>query len=198
MAFKLFSKFGGKKAAKSDDSACEVSTTCSSSRDGSGRIQPASSSKHRMSKKTKGGKSKVIEKSPNIQTAEALIENFNNFQTEEELLKLFVNPDKAAFMFEDGFKISPRQWVQSVASTNASFPDMKFDFETIQQTSPTAVVIENLQFKGTHTGEPCTFAPKFPAIPAAGAGSSIGPGGFAFGGGTSTSGGSGFSFGSKA
>ena len=70
--------------------------------------------------------------------------------------------------FEDGYSISSREWVHACTVIKASFPNMRFDYESIKEAGPSKVAVEGLRFSGTHSGEPYSFAPPFPAIPATG------------------------------
>lgn len=174
--FKIFNKTS---ACDESQSISASSATASITGDSVGDVvggKPPKSVKSRpkssesKSKRLSKGKDskKGAEKSVNIQTAEAMIKGFNNFTSEDKITKLFTCPDTSTFVFEDDFTITPRQWAQVAGNTKASFPNMKFDYESIKEVRPNKIEIEGLCFSGTHTGEPFTFAPPFPAIPATG------------------------------
>ena len=107
---------------------------------------------------------------PNVELAKKLVDVYNsNDLTVKAVTKLFVCDNKKRYIFEDGQSLKVGEVAQAQILIRKSFPDFKFNYTSMEVLlGPNTVTIEGLQASGTHTGEPFTYAPTIPAIPATG------------------------------
>lgn len=121
--------------------------------------------KRKSSKKASSSDEPVV--SPNIRTAQALVDQWNdpNF-SEEEFVELWTCASEKRMVLEDGFAFTPRQSAQTIIACRNAFPDLKFTYESITEKVPGKVVIEGFQSSGTHTGAPYSLGPGFAPIAA--------------------------------
>mmetsp|Transcript_2149 Transcript_2149/g.4692 ORF Transcript_2149/g.4692 Transcript_2149/m.4692 type:complete len:207 (-) Transcript_2149:104-724(-) len=85
---------------------------------------------------------------------------------EEELRELF-HPG-SFYTFEDIPPIPTSASVDVLKGLNASFLDIKWEYDEMKEPRPGLVEVSGFRVSGTHNGAPYTFHPNFPAIPAAG------------------------------
>ena len=134
-----------------------------------GTESSTSSTTHKTltSKSKKVKKPEKIEKSLAIKVAERYIGLYRSKEgNEDELFELF-NPG-SLYTFEDLPPIPTSLSVVILKDLNASFPDIKWEYEKMTEPRPGLVEISGFRVSGTHTGAPYTFRPDLPAIPAAG------------------------------
>lgn len=108
-----------------------------------------------------------INRALNIKCAEQMLDHWNNFRGVDAMLECF-SSKKALFAPEDFPALSVEVMAQGHINLMKSFPDMKFTYKKIIEEEPNLVRVEGLVCSGTHTGEPYSMAPGFPAIPATG------------------------------
>lgn len=156
---------GGKDAAIVDGTSSEGSQGASAA---VASVKVGREKKQRRKSKTGKCQKEEIEKSENVKVVEEFFQRFNSFESVESLEEMFLHPDQSKFRLEDGFSMTPKEWAEGSLLVYNSFPNMKFEFKELKETGPNEVVAEGLNFSGTHTGAPFTFAPPFPEIPTTG------------------------------
>ena len=151
MGFFNILKRGGNKSLKKDN----VSVRTESS---------TTSTTHRILEPKKVEKPK---KSLAIKVAERYIELYRSKEgNEDELYELF--QPGSMYTFEDIPAVPTSISVVMLKDINASFPDMKWEYDKMQEPRPGLVEISGFRVSGTHTAAPYTFHPDFPPIPATG------------------------------
>ena len=132
-----------------------------------GLLEQSPKRKHRHKSKRK---SKVPSKSAPVQTAEALVAQWNDPNiNEDDFIQLYVDPEKQCQFLEDGFhKFTPRQVAQAAIMFRKSFPNLQFTYDSIEVVG-NKVTIEGFMCTGTHTGALFSMLPGiYPAIPTTG------------------------------
>ncbi|CAB9502557.1 expressed unknown protein [Seminavis robusta] len=87
-----------------------------------------------------------------------------NGQGSVEEMKSFFKSGDVRVKLEDVPSITSDIWIAAAAQCIKSFPNFRFQYESIKENRSGLVLVEELQASGTHTGEPYTFA-HFPPIP---------------------------------
>ena len=121
-------------------------------------------SNRRSKKKTNEIPSRVLEdyRSPNEKVIEAFLATFPDPAMEQKL-SMFGSEDDLV-SFEDGNSMPAKVFVVEMSKLSTSFPDIIFDYESIRETQPGLVLVENLRVTGTHVGAPYGFSP-YPELP---------------------------------
>ena len=101
--------------------------------------------------------------SPNEKMIASLIAHWNMHAPPEDCISFFTS-EKDLFRFEDAPPVNVREWVGEFERMTRSFPDVQFGYDSIKETRPGEVIVEDWQCTATHTGAPYSFGP-FPPIP---------------------------------
>ena len=135
---------------------------CQNTREGNGnrygRVQKAKAilgGSHTKSLSTTSRESNSLTR--NEQLITDYVAAVNSHSTPTALLNFYASK-KVRINFDDMPRMTALSVQIEVQSVYQSFTDLRLDYDSIQETSPGMVFLDNLRMSGTHNGDPYKFA----------------------------------------